>query len=142
MLGKPQWFQRRKYLGWGIYPKTYQGWVYVIVMLALLALIQLIPWPGENTAWIIMMIWAVVFAVDIIDITIRLPRDERDRLHEAVAERNAMWVLIAVLIIGVAYRAAQSAAAGQTYIDPVIIIALFAGLAAKAITNIYLDKKD
>ena len=142
MLGKPQWFQRRKYLGWGIYPKTYQGWAYMAVMLALLAIIQVIPWPGENTGWILTMIWAIIFAIDIIDITVRLPRDERDRVHEAVAERNAMWIMILALVIGVGYRAAQSAVNGQVYIDPVIIIALFAGLAAKAITNIYLDHKD
>lgn len=142
MLGKPQWFQRRKYLGWGIYPKTYQGWVYVAVMVGLLAIIQVIPFINETTRWIITMIWAAIFVIDVIDITVRLPQDERDKVHEAIAERNAMWVMILVLLIGVAYRAAKSALYGQVYIDPVIIIALFAALAVKAITNIYLDHKN
>ena len=142
MLGKPQWFQRRKYAGWGIAPKTYQGWLYLLVLILGLLFIQFMSWPGENTQIILMFIWVGVFVLDTIDIMIRIPRDERDRLHEAFAERNALWVMVIVLAIGIAYRTAQSIASGTVYIDPVIIIALFAGLAAKAVTNIYLDKKD
>lgn len=142
MLGKPQWFQRRKYAGWGIYPKTYQGWLYLFILVAGLVLIQLINWPGNNTAVILMSIWAGVFVIDTIDIMIRMPRDERDLMHEAIAERNALWVMIIALVIGIAYRTAQNIVRGEIYIDPVIIIALFAGLAAKAVTNLYLDKKD
>lgn len=142
MLGKPQWFQRRKYAGWGIYPKTYQGWLYLFILVAGLVLIQLINWPGNNTAVILMSIWAGVFVIDTIDIMIRMPRDERDLIHEAIAERNALWVMIIALVIGIAYRTAQNVVRGEIYIDPVIIIALFAGLAAKAVTNLYLDKKD
>ncbi len=142
MLGKPQWFQRRKYAGWGIYPKTYQGWLYLCVLVAGLLLIQFINWPGKNTSTILMFIWAGVFVLDTLDIMIRMPRDERDRLHEAFAERNALWVMVIVLAIGIAYRTAQSMLSGAVYVEPVIIIALFAGLAAKAATNIYLDKKD
>ena len=68
--------------------------------------------------------------------------DERERVHEAIAERNAMWVMVAALVAGFAYRAAQASVAGQVYVDPVILVALGAGLAAKAITNIYLDRRD
>jgi hypothetical protein len=142
MLGKTQWFQRRKYAGWGIAPKTYQGWLYLLVLILGLFFIQFISWPGENTQVILMFIWAGIFVLDTIDIMIRMPRDERDRLHEAFAERNALWVMITVLVIGISYRTAQSMLSGTVYIEPVIIIALFAGLTAKAITNIYLDKKD
>ena len=142
MLGKPQWFQRRKYAGWGIYPKTYQGWLYLLVLVAGFLLIQFINWPGDNTSVILMLIWAGIFVLDTLDIMIRMPRDERDRIHEALAERNALWVMIASLVLGIAYRAAQSAVYGKIYIDPIIIMALLAGLVAKAITNIYFDRKD
>lgn len=142
MLGKTQWFQRRKYAGWGIAPKTYQGWLYLLVLILGLVFIQFINWPGKNTQVVLMFIWAGIFVLDTIDIMIRMPRDERDRLHEAFAERNALWVMITVLVIGISYRTAQSIVKGVVYIEPVIIIALFAGLAAKAVTNIYLDKKD
>jgi hypothetical protein len=74
---------------------------------------------------------------------VALPRlDERERIHEAVAERNAMWVMVAALVVGFAYRSAQASVAGEVYVDPVILVALGAGLAAKAITNFYLDRRD
>ncbi len=142
MLGKPQWFQRRKYAGWGIYPKTYQGWVYILILLAGFLMIQLMNWPGENTKLILLAAWAGIFVFDTVDIMVRMPRDERDRLHEAIAERNALWVMLAVLILGVAYRTGQSIVQGEVYIDPIIIAAIVISLLVKAATNIYLDKKN
>lgn len=143
MIGKAGWFRRRKYGGWGVFPKTWQGWVYVAVIVAGLLAIQAIPWPGEWTGTVLMAAWAVVFCLDLIHIMVALPRlDERERVHEAIAERNAMWVMVAALAAGFAYRAAQAAASGQAYVDPVILVALGAGLATKAISNIYLDRRD
>lgn len=143
MIGKPEWFKRRKYGGWGVFPKTWQGWAYLAVIVAGLLVIQAIPWSGEWTGTVAMAAWALLFCVDTIHIMVALPRlDERERLHEAVAERNAMWAMVAALIIGVAYRAAQASVDGQVYVDPVILVAIGAGLAAKAITNIYLDRRD
>ena len=45
-------------------------------------------------------------------------------------------------ITGVAFQAASGAVRGQVEIDPVIIIALAGGLVAKAVTNIYLERKN
>jgi hypothetical protein len=142
MLGKPQWFQRRKYLGWGIYPKTYQGWVYLVAILVLFGLIQIMPGLSKDSRLVTMSILGVILFLDVIHIMLHLPRDERERFHEAVAERNALWIILLVLVVGVAYRAAQGAVNNQVYLDPVILTAIVAGLAAKAITNLYLDKKD
>ncbi len=143
MIGRPEWFRRRKYGGWGVFPKTWQGWVYLAVIVGGLMAIQAIPWPGEWTATLVMAAWALLFCVDTIHIMVALPRlDERERVHEAVAERNAMWVMVLALAAGFAYRTAQASAAGETYVDPVILIALGAGLATKAISNIYLDRRD
>src|SRR3989344_3475445 len=115
MIGKPNWFVRRKYGGWGLFPATWQGWVYLVIFLV----------------------------ADTIDIMIRIKKDERETLHEALAERNALWVIIFILAAGIAYQAAQSAILkGVPYVDPVIIIAIVAGLIAKAATNIYLDKRN
>ena len=33
MIGKPEWFERRKYLGWGIHPKTKEGWIYLLFII-------------------------------------------------------------------------------------------------------------
>lgn len=85
--------------------------------------------------------WVILWALDIVDIMFHLNKDERDRLHEAYAERNAMWVIVALLAAGVLYQAAISVQGASFQVDPVIIVALFGGVAAKAITNLYLRDK-
>lgn len=89
-----------------------------------------------------MIVWGVVLAADVVDIMIRMPRDEREKLHEAIAERNALWAMIAALAAGLAYRAAVSAVDGKVYIDPVIAFAIVVGLIVKAASNIYLERKN
>ena len=91
---------------------------------------------------ILVVIWALIIGFDFVDIMIHLPKDERDRIHEAIAERNALWVIITVLAIGLAYQVANGIVEHTTKIDPVILIAICAGLIAKIISNIYLDKKN
>jgi hypothetical protein len=148
MLGKPHWFQRRKYGGWGLYPKTWQGWAYIGAAIAIFALIQVIPLgdpqaPGTSQIRIIAtFILAGILVLDTIHIMAKLPMDERDRIHEAIAERNALWAIIAVLAGGIGWQAATSAVNDINMVDPVIIVALILGLLAKAVTNLYLDRKD
>lgn len=36
MIAQKEWFGRRKYTGWGVTPKTWQGWVYIAVAVGLL----------------------------------------------------------------------------------------------------------
>jgi len=142
MLGKPFWFQRRKYGGWGVYPKTWQGWVYIAVAVAIISLIQFIPFGDAQTKTIVTLILVAILVLDIIHIMIKIPMDERDRVHEAIAERNALWAVLGALAAGIGCQAATSAINNSVQIDPVIIVAIVAGLVAKAITNIYLDKKN
>jgi predicted Co/Zn/Cd cation transporter (cation efflux family) len=141
MIGKPEWFSRRKYGGWGFYPKTWQGWVYIIIMVGPFIALQSISALSSETRIIITIIWAVIFGVDAIDIMIRLKKDERERLHEAIAERNAAWFMVIALAIGVAYQVGSSAVHNTFYADPVILIALFGGLLVKLISNVYLEHK-
>jgi len=141
MIGKYNWFKRRKYTGWGFTPATWQGWLYIVVLV-----IPIILLTGDGhmtqTRIILLIIWSIIFVVDFIDIMIHLPKDERDRIHEAISERNALWVIVIVLAAGVAYQAAQGAIKGIVQVDPVIIVAILAGLFAKIVSNIYLDKKN
>ena len=141
MIGKPEWFRRRKYTGWGFTPVTWQGWVYVFGMILPLVLLMGIS-PISQTRIILIVIWALIISYDFIYIIIHLPKDERDMIHEAIAERNALWVIISVLAIGVGYQAASSSVSGVVKVDPIILIAIGAGLVAKIISNVYLDKKD
>ena len=38
MIGRPDWF-KKKYSGIGIKPKTWQGWVYFLIAIALIAFV-------------------------------------------------------------------------------------------------------
>ncbi|MFH0979225.1 MAG: hypothetical protein V1837_08070, partial [Candidatus Woesearchaeota archaeon] len=128
MIGKPEWFTRRKYLGWGVFPKTWQGWLYIAVCLLIFAVIEFLP-LSENARLISLFVLIAIICADMIDVMIRMKHDERDRLHEAIAERNSMWVMLVVLAIGVAYESARSVVLQKFTVDPVIIIALVIGLA-------------
>ena len=141
MLGKPEWFSRRKYGGWGVFPKTWQGWAYIAAFVGVLAVVQILPF-GSQTKVLITFIIAAIIAADTVHIMLTMPRDERERVHEAIAERNALWAMLAVLVIGVAEQTAASVVNNTVRIDPVILFALAAALLAKAATNIYLDRRD
>ncbi len=141
MIGKKEWFKRRKYSGWGVVPATWQGWAYTAVMVSPLVALSFMQVNEAVPA--VLVVWFLIFAADMVDIMIHVPRDEREKQHEAIAERNALWVMIVILACGVAFEVARNTAQGKTaLVDPVIIIALLGALVAKAITNWYLDRNN
>jgi hypothetical protein len=142
MIGKPEWFKRRKYGGWGIMPKTWQGWVYLAIIIIPFAIFNALPYWSVKTRIIVTGAWALFLIIDVVHIMVKMPRDERDRLHEAIAERNALWTIILVLVIGIGYQMARSAVTKTVQVDYFIIAAVFAGLIVKGISNIYLDKRN
>lgn len=135
MIAKSSWFSPRKYGGWGLTPNCWQGYTYIGVQVALLVFIGNLKLPGYWTTGL-MLVFGIIFSIDLIDIMLHLKKDERDVLHEALAERNAMWVMILVLVIGVAFQASSGQAP-----DPIIIIALVGATITKAITHWYLRDK-
>lgn len=141
VIAKSEWFARRKYSGWGLMPKTWQGAIYTICIL--LITISLIYLPINMSVKIgVMIIWAIFLTIDIGQAMIKI-RDEREKLHEAIAERNALWAVILVVAIGISYQLASSTVANDfSSIDPFLIGAIIAALVVKAISNIYLDRKD
>ncbi|MBI3888946.1 hypothetical protein HY311_04140 [Candidatus Nomurabacteria bacterium] len=141
MIGKPQWFKRRKYTGWGFTPVTWEGWVYIFIAILPLVLIRVFS-PMNQMGIILVVVWALVVGFDFADIILHLPKDERDMIHEAIAERNALWMIITVLAIGIGYQVSSSVVVGVSKVDPVIVVAIFAGLLVKIISNVYLDRKD
>ncbi|PIU22423.1 MAG: hypothetical protein COT14_01205 [Candidatus Diapherotrites archaeon CG08_land_8_20_14_0_20_30_16] len=140
MIGKPEWFTRRKYLGWGIYPKTWQGWVYIIIFIAIFAIFQLIPFWSLHIKLIVTTIWIAILLADVIHIMLKLKKDERDKKHEAIADRNALWVLLGVLIVGILYQSITSALQNiPLEVDYFLVAALLAAVLIRAFTNYYLD---
>lgn len=143
MIGKPEWFKRRKYGGWGIYPRTWQGWVYIAAVIVPFMIFNALPFWSEKTRMIVTLIWLAFLAIDISHIMIKMKKDERERLHEAIAERNALWVMIAVIVIGLGYQTARASVLQDfSNVDWFLAAALIAAVIAKSITNIYLDRKD
>ncbi|MHA2343554.1 MAG: hypothetical protein ACXADW_16930 [Candidatus Hodarchaeales archaeon] len=142
MIGKPEWFKQRKYTGWGITPRTKEGYIYIAAMMGVLVLFLAIPALDTQTRIVGTIIWLIVVGLDSIDIMIHLKKDERSHIHEAIAERNAAWYMVIVLALGIAYQGITSGLQQRLYVDPILVIALIGGLIVKAVSNIYLDKKD
>jgi hypothetical protein len=145
MIGKPEWFGRRKYSGWGITPKTWQGWVYIAAIIAPIAIFQALPFWSMTVRLVITGIWALFLAFDITDIMVHLKKDEREQIHEAISDRNAAWFMVVVLAIGFSYDYARNTVLNHGFswssINPFMAAALFGGLLVKAISNIYLERK-
>jgi len=141
MIGKAKWFKRRKYGGWGISPKTKEGIIYLIVVLGIFVIFQALPFWQTKTRLIFTGFWILFLGIDVSHIMISLNRDELETKIEAISERNALWGVVLVLVIGILYQIISSALNNSLYIDPFLAIALFVGLIIKTISNIVLEKK-
>lgn len=141
MIGRSEWFQRRKYGGWGIHPKTWQGWIYILVVLGILVVIQALPFFDTATKIYIVMGWIVFLLLDVGHIMVTLRRDEREHKIEALSERNAAWAIMIVLVVGVLYQVITSALNQEVRVDWFLIAALFGGLIVKSISNLVLERK-
>ncbi|MEK6945452.1 MAG: hypothetical protein AABW63_01530 [Nanoarchaeota archaeon] len=142
MIGKPEWFARRKYSGWGLFPKTWQGWLYTVVLVALTMAIVYIPFSDMKVRIGVLVVWGIILLVEVGSIMIKI-RDEREKMHEAIAERNALWAVILVLVVGVGYQVASSSVKNDfSVVDPFLIAAVVAALVVKAVSNIWLDRRN
>ena len=141
MIAKKEWFERRKYLGWGVHPKTWQGWAYIIGLILIVMIVQSLPfWTDEMRLYITLGFVAFIF-IDIMPIMFSVKRDEREHKIEAVSERNAAWFMAMVLTGGLVYDLIIGALNQQINVNWFIVIALFGGSIVKTITNIVLERK-
>jgi hypothetical protein len=113
----------------------------MLVFIAIVACIQFLP-VSPRTRIIATIAAAAIVCIDVILMMIRIKKDERETAHEAIAERNAAWIMVAIIGVGVAYEAAASAVHGIFAVDPFLLAAVAGGLLAKMISNIYLDRRD
>ena len=141
MFGKQEWFKRRKYGGWGLYPATWQGWVYVGIFMVPLMVFHALPYWTDHVRIAVTTVWLGVLFLDTLHIMTTLKRDEREYKIEAMAERNASWVMVFVVMIGVLYQVFTSAVREKPEIDPFLIAVLIGGLLAKSISNIIYELK-
>ncbi|MBU0757792.1 MAG: hypothetical protein KKF44_07000 [Nanoarchaeota archaeon] len=142
MIGNPKWFTRRKYGGWGLRPKTWQGWVYLIIMLGPFIIFQSLPFWDEELRTYVTIGWLAFMLLDVMHIMVLLKRDEREFKIEAVSERNAAWTMMLILVAGIMFQTIKSGMNKDlSNIDWFLVAALFGGMIAKTISNVILDKR-
>jgi hypothetical protein len=141
MLGKAEWFERRKYGGWGIRPKTWQGGVYLAVVLIPFIIFQSLPYWTTQTRIYVTLGWLAFLLFDVTHIMATLKRDEREFKIEAMSERNAAWVMMSVAVLGVLYQIITSALQQNVVVDWFLVVVLFGGLIAKSISNFVLERR-
>jgi hypothetical protein len=145
MIGKPQWFKYRIF-GWGLAPKTWQGWAYVSVFIALVLTVSFLPIQENIKQWIIGVILFVMIA-DVIMMMTQLSKvsDERDNYHQLIIERNASFAAIAALLCVIIFQSYKNTGSlmsqNSAPFDTSLLIVLGAMLAAKIATTIYVKMK-
>ncbi|MBW2967675.1 hypothetical protein KY362_04260 [Candidatus Woesearchaeota archaeon] len=141
MIGKPKWFKRRKYGGWGIMPKTWQGYVYLAAVLLPFIIFQSLPYWSDTVRIYVSVGWLAFLLLDVNHIMIAMRKDEFEARAEAFAERNAAWVMVLVLAVGIVYQLISSSLEGSPEVDVFLAVALIGGVVAKAASNIYFDRR-
>lgn len=144
MIGKPEWFTYRKF-GWGISPRTWQGWVYVAAVAALVGFSTAVNLAGRAKLWIFSVIIGII-VIDIMHIMVQLPKvhDERENYHQMLIERNCSFAAVAV-IAGIAifqsYINKETVLAGRIPFDISLIIVLGVMVLTKVASSYYLAHK-
>jgi len=141
MIGKPEWFKIRRFGGWGITPDSWQGWVYLAFIIFPFVIFQALPYWSEEVRRMITTVWMVFLLVDVTDIMVRLGKDEREKIEEAIAERNAAWTMVVVLVSFLLYRMLSAAVKNQVDIDWTAATALGVGAIVKTLTHFKFTKK-
>jgi len=146
MIGKPHWFKYRTF-GWGLAPKTWEGWVYLAVVIFLVAGTFAMGIADRTKMWIFAIIM-VIFVVDIIVIMTKLPKvtDERENYHQLLIERNCSFAAIIVLLAIAIYQTYMNTGFlvsqnGALPFDVSILIVLGAMLIVKIGSTIYVKAK-
>lgn len=137
MIGNPKWFEVRKY-GWGLKPKSWQGWVYIGLTTAIMPIILLLD-ISNNYKMACLGIWFLFMLIDSTDIMIRMKKDERQITNEALAERNVSWFMIFLLGAILIYQAIQGTMLLNVMIIPIVSVILGA-LIIKILTYWHLEK--
>lgn len=146
MIGQPEWFKYRTF-GWGLSPKTWQGWVYLGVFALLLGFVTAVTFNSAIKLWVYAILLGVLM-LDVIHIMTKMDKvmDERENYHQLIIERNCSFAAI-VALSGVAiYQAYQNRAllesgAIKLPFDYSILIVLGVMLFTKIASTAYVKTK-
>jgi purine-cytosine permease-like protein len=145
-LIKPEWFRRRKYSGWGITPITWQGWLTIIVLIAPIAYFASKIKGGTpliSAAVVFFIGYFIAFMFFIFGLMSRIKIDERNRSHEALADRNALWALVMIIGIGLVMEGVLPEwVHAFSQVNPFIVGGIVVAWLVKVISMYWLDRHD
>ena len=141
MIGKPEWFTYRIF-GWGLRPKKWQGWVYVAVIIAAIALIAYLPIPESIKVWL----FGIAIGIMILDVIHIMPQlakvhDERQNLNQLYIERNVSFAAVITLIAVGLYQAWKNPTATGIPFDYSILIVLIVMVLVKGLSTLWVNNK-
>lgn len=144
MIGKPEWFKYRIF-GWGLAPKTWQGYLYVAMTVLIIVITSFIP-MGSGIKPLVMGIIFTILIGDVLHIMINLPKtsDERDNHHQLIIERNCSFaaiMAIAGIIVYQTYKNKEILNVSGNPFDQSLLIVLGIMLMTKIITTLYVKYK-
>jgi cobalamin synthase len=91
---------------------------------------------SSNFKNIFSLVWIVLLLIDVIHMMSQVKKDERERLHEALADRNALWFIMFVLIVSAIYDAFFNQST-----NIIFLVAVLGAVIVKSITQFYLRDK-
>lgn len=105
MIGKPEWFKYRIF-GWGIAPKTWQGWTYIGVWMLIIIIATITTAQSSIYGWVIGILLSILI-IDTLHIMTKLSKvsDERENYHQLIIERNCSFAAITSLALLAIYQA-------------------------------------
>ena len=142
IIAKPEWFTRRKYGGWGLGIKTWQGAVYMAAMFITLIVLLQLAGDSVETKLLVTGVWMVFLLIDVFDVMWKLKKDERERMHEAIAERNAAWGMMVVITLGIIIEIMYNVMNNSFYVNPFLVGALAVGVIIKSVSNYKLEREN
>ncbi|MDD2693429.1 MAG: hypothetical protein PHY14_00680 [Candidatus Gracilibacteria bacterium] len=142
MIARKEWFGRRKYTGWGVSPKTWQGWVYIACAVGILVGTQSILPNDDRTRSVVTIVWVVLLLIDVLPLMFSVKKDEREVQVEAISERNAAWFMVLVLTLGVLYDVIHATMTQNiAEVNWFVMAALLGGAVVKSVTNYILERE-
>ncbi|MAG07896.1 hypothetical protein CMO89_00315 [Candidatus Woesearchaeota archaeon] len=143
MIGKPEWFTYRIF-GWGLRPRTWQGWAYVAVFIMLFLGIASMP-ISETAKMSAMWVLMGILIIDAVHLMTVLPKfhDERQNQHHLIIEKNVSLAAVLALV-GVALMQTyqnRGLDTGMLPFDWSIAVILGVMVLTKIVSTVYVNKK-
>jgi len=141
MIAKAEWFNRRKYTGWGLVPKTWQGVLYIFIITVIFALIASLS-IDKPFKMVLTGTWIVFILIDVLRLMASLKLDEREQKIEAIAERNASWAMVASIVLSMLYVTTLGKELRGVELTPALIFPIAVGVIVKGLSNFILDRRE